>query len=47
MEDPRRYIELFNELLDLPAEDINSLTRTRPRRAGHNGAAQVTPDVVN
>ena len=47
VEDPRRYIALFNELLDLPAEDINSLTRSRPRHAQHNGAAQVTPDVVN
>ena len=46
-EDPRRYIELFNELLDLPAEDIKSLTRSNPRRAEHNGAATVKSDVVN
>ena len=47
VEDPRRYIELFNELLDLPAEDINSLTRSKPRRAGHNGASAATTDIVN
>ncbi len=47
VEDPRRYIALFNELLDLPAEDINSLTRSKPRHAEQNGAAQVTPDIVN
>jgi transcriptional regulator with XRE-family HTH domain len=47
VEDPRRYIALFNELLDLPAEDINSLTRSRPYHAEQNGATQVTPDVVN
>jgi transcriptional regulator with XRE-family HTH domain len=47
VEEPRRYIELFNELLDLPAEDINSLTRSRARRAEQNGASQAQPDVVN
>jgi len=47
VEDPRRYIELFNELLDLPAEDINSLTRSRPRHAEQNGASQLKSDVVN
>ena len=47
MEDPRRYIALFNELLDLPAEDIDSLTRSRPGHADQNGASQLKPDIVN
>lgn len=47
VEDPRRYIALFNELLDLPAEDINSLTRSRPRHVEHNGATATTTDIVN
>jgi len=47
MEDPRRYIALFNELLDLPEEDINLLTRSRQSHAEHNGATTATPDVVN
>ncbi len=47
VEDPRRYIELFNELLDLPAEDINSLTGSRTRRAEHNGTTSATSDIVN
>ncbi|HKV59402.1 MAG TPA: helix-turn-helix transcriptional regulator [Ktedonobacteraceae bacterium] len=47
VEDPRRYIELFNELLNLPAQDINSLTRSQPRRVEHNGASATTTDIVN
>lgn len=47
VDDPRRYIDLFNELLDLSAEDINSLTRSRPRHVEQNGAFQLKPDVVN
>jgi len=47
VEDPRRYIAFFNELLDLPMEDIDSLTRARPRRAEQNGASQLKPDIVN
>jgi transcriptional regulator with XRE-family HTH domain len=41
---PRHYIALFNELLDLSAEDVNSLTR--PHHADHNGAASAKPDIV-
>ncbi|MGH2495869.1 MAG: helix-turn-helix domain-containing protein [Ktedonobacteraceae bacterium] len=47
VEDPRRYIELFNELLDLPAQDINSLTRSQPRHVKHNGASAAATDIVN
>jgi transcriptional regulator with XRE-family HTH domain len=47
VEDPRRYIELFNVLLDLPAEDIDSLTRGRPSYVEQNGASQARSDVVN
>jgi transcriptional regulator with XRE-family HTH domain len=44
VENPRQFIALFNELLNLSAEDIASLGR--PRHSEHNGAA-VKPDVVN
>ncbi|GAC1568459.1 MAG: hypothetical protein NVS3B14_17740 [Ktedonobacteraceae bacterium] len=44
VQNPRHYIALFNELLNLPADDINSLTR--PHHPEHNGAAPVIPDVV-
>lgn len=47
VEDPRHYIALFVELLDLPAEDIKSLTRSRPGHAEHNGATATTTDIVN
>ena len=43
-EDPRRYIALFNEVLNLPAEDINSLIS--PRHPESNGAIPVTGDIV-
>ncbi len=49
VEDPRRYIAFFNELLDLPAEDIDSLTRSSSRQyhVEQNGASQLKPDIVN
>ncbi len=47
VEDPRRYIALFNELLDLPVEDINSLTHSRSHHVEQNGASQLKPDIVN
>ena len=47
VEDPRRYIAFFNELLDLPAEDIDSLTRSRSHHTEQNGASQLKPDIVN
>ncbi len=47
VEDPRRYIAFFNELLDLPAADIDSLTRSSPHHAEQNGASQLKPDIVN
>lgn len=49
VEDPRRYIALFNELLDLPEEDIDSLMRSssKPYHAEQNGASQLKPDIVN
>lgn len=47
VEDPRRYIAFFNELLDLPAADIDSLTRSRPYHTEQNGASQLKPDIVN
>ena len=47
VEDPRRYIELFSELLDLPAEDIDSLTRSKSPRVEHNGASATITDIVN
>ena len=49
VEDPRRYIALFNELLDLPEEDIDSLTRSssKPSHAEQNGASQLKSDIVN
>lgn len=45
VENPRHYIMLFNELLDLPEEDVNSLIK--PRHADQNGAARLKPDIVN
>jgi transcriptional regulator with XRE-family HTH domain len=47
VEDPRRYIAFFNELLDLSAEDIDSLTGSRPQLSEQNGIAQFKSDVVN
>lgn len=47
VEDPRRYIAFFTELLDIPAEDIDSLMRSTPRHAEHNGASQFKSDIVN
>jgi len=47
VEDPRTYIALFNRLLDLPVEDVNSLSRSpREEHHGANGSSQVTPDIV-
>ena len=47
VEDPRRYIAFFNELLDLSPEDIDSLTRSGQHHAEQNGASQLKPDIVN
>src|SRR5713226_3251611 len=45
VENPRSYIALFRELLDWPEVDIEALIRQI--HAGHNGAAERTPGIVN
>lgn len=45
VENPRSYIALFRELLDWPEVDIEVLIRQI--LAGHNGAAERTPGIVN
>jgi transcriptional regulator with XRE-family HTH domain len=47
VENPRRYIAFFTELLDIPAEDIDSLMRSKPRNVEQNGASQFKSDIVN
>jgi len=45
VENPRRYIALFREMLDWSEADIEALIRRI--QAGHNGAAERTPGIVN
>ena len=45
VENPRRSIALFRELLDWPEADVEALMRQI--RASHNGAAERTTGIVN